>query len=188
MMSPSIRGSPVQVFAENHFFIYIFNIYDIFLFFIWSYNIRRSLVQVFARNHYHHVYILSMTPNPQKKRNHTHERAWICGWMNRNYEEVDINAWDGSFETSKRRRLHRSLYLWDCICSNSVSNFLVTVLCSHAKLETDILINCNDICTDHLSPGRQPLFEIVSIYVSIYRFWEFMSVYIDFELLCRKYI
>ena len=134
-------GSPVQVFAENHFFIYIFNIYDIFLFFIWSYNIRRSLVQVFARNHYHHVYILSMTPNPQKKRNHTHERAWICGWMNRNYEEVDINAWDGSFETSKRRRLHRSLYLWDCICWNSVSNFLVTVLCSQAKLETDILIN-----------------------------------------------
>ena len=127
-------------------------------------------------------------PPPPKKRNHTHERTWICGWMNRNYEEVDINAWDGSFETSKRRRLHRSLYLWDCICWNLVSNFLVIFLCSQAKLETDILVNLATnivmiyalLCTRNLSP----IFSSGKVGTHIFRLWTFMPVYTDFEHRC----
>ena len=94
-----------------------------------------------------------------------------------------------SCETSKRlHRLHLSLYLWDCICWNSVSNFLVIFLCSQAKLETDILINLATnivmiyalLCTRNLSP----IFSSGKVGTHIFRLWTFMPVYTDFEHRC----
>ena len=88
--------------------------------------IFRNIYQAFERD-LRNLYSLSIEFSFFKAISFAWEKLNLCEnefWAT---QHLQIKGWHKckSCETSKRlHRLHLSLYLWDCICWNSLSNFL----------------------------------------------------------------
>ena len=134
-MSPSIRGKPVHVFAEDCLLIsryyYLQQGITSFLGPILSTCFQKCipgfwawLGQYWSQSLYYSIsiefaFFLAISP-AREKLNLCENEFWAT-------QHLQIKGWHKckSCETSKRLHLlHLSLYLWDCICWNSLSNFL----------------------------------------------------------------